>query len=536
MSAERLPARLAAPLRFRIDAAYRAAQPVETQTALQKQGDALEGSGAVRLLRVVQGSLVNEEQLPQAFRQAEQLLPALRQEAPQLVPRLASCFYWAIVTHGQPEDMGRYRRVFGEPSEDLQFDRLQALVNEHIVQLQEAHTHWQHYEKWVAAHPERWPGGAGQPRPRPGMGTHGAQCGQHPRRQGAGHPAAVPAQPSGPSEAAETAGREVFRAQRGVAPDRLQSYETLLRFYQEKNEDRKAEKVARRLLERFPDHVPTLVALSDLQMQHHAHAEALALAQQALKLNPLDRTLRAKVHTARLFNARAHAEAGRFDEARAEYRTALALADGANNGPVLCKWAACEFKAGDLARAEELLQQATQESGNRLAVAFSMLIETIRLKLPRQLKQRFDQEFNAGLAEPPTAAGAVNLVDTAAAHRLAGITYVGQKTHEKKVLAYVEKARNAEFTEDQLEKLCGALLGLRALPAARKFTQLGQERFPNNPYFPFFEAESYLVAGPDRCPPGKCCPCCSGPASWPPGCPQIPARKSWSRTSANGRA
>ena len=34
---------------------------------------------------------------------------------------------------------------------------------------------------------------------------------------------------------------------------------------------------------------------------------------------------------------------------------------------------------------------------------------------------------------------------------------MGQKTHEKKVLAYVERARTAEFTEDQLAKAIDSL-------------------------------------------------------------------------------
>src|SRR5205807_5529598 len=99
---------------------------------------------------------------------------------------------------------------------------------------------------------------------------------------------------------------------------------------------------------------------------------------QALKLNPLDRGLRSKLGTAHTFHARAHAEAGRFAEARPEYQAALALDEHQDHHGVLCKWAACEFKAGEAARAEELLGEALAGAGNRLAVAYSMLIEAIR--------------------------------------------------------------------------------------------------------------------------------------------------------------
>jgi hypothetical protein len=129
-----------------------------------------------------------------------------------------------------------------------------------------------------------------------------------------------------------------------------------------------------------------------------------------------------------------------------------------------------------------------------------MVIEAIRLKLPRPLKTRFDQEFNAALAEPPSAAGAVAVLTTTAAHRLAGVTYHGQKTHEKKVLGYVDRARSAEFPEAALEKVCHALLDLRTVRHLRHYTELGRRRFPQSPIFPLLEAESYMLAGPQNCP------------------------------------
>jgi len=136
LNPDRLPAKLAAPLRFQIDPAFRQAQPPETQAILQKQGDRLQDSGFVQPMRHLQKILADPEQLPSAFRLAEGMVAGLRQQAPHLVPRLAACFYWAIIDHGQPEDMTRYRRVFGNPPDDPEMFRLQALVNEHIFEMQ----------------------------------------------------------------------------------------------------------------------------------------------------------------------------------------------------------------------------------------------------------------------------------------------------------------------------------------------------------------------------------------------------------------
>jgi tetratricopeptide (TPR) repeat protein len=497
LAPDRLPARLVAPLRFGIDAAYRVAQEPQAQAVLQKQWDRHQDEGVVLNLRQIQSSLANPESLAQAFRLVENILPALRQTQPQLVPRLASCFYWAIVTHGQPEDKNRYRRAFGEPPDDPGFARLDALVTEHLGQFEAAHQHWQRVEQSVANNPAAWPGDQAH-RVRALIWSHmGSNAALMPNDQKLAqlppflrdHPLRPRPLTPGPEEC--------FRRSIELAPDQLEPYERLFHYYQQEEKPKKAEQAARKLLERFPNHLPTIEGLADLRARAQDHAEAVRLLQQALQTNPLDRRLRFKLGTAHLFNARTLAEAGRFDDARAEYRTSLAL-NQENEDSVLCKWAACEFKAGDANRAEELIQQALAKSGTHLATAYSMLVETIRLKLPRTLKSRFDGEFKAALAEAPTAVGAVAVAETAGTHRLANVTYVGQKTHEKKVLDYLEKARKTvTFTEEQLEEICTNLLALESVKLLRAYVQLGQRQCPANPFFPLVEARSYLARGDD---------------------------------------
>ncbi len=498
LAPDRLPARLAAPLRFGIDPAYRVAQEPQAQAVLQKQWDRLQDDGLILNLRALQSSLANPEALTPAFRLAENLLPALRQTQPQLVPRLASCFYWAIVAHGQPEDKNRYRRVFGEPPDDPGFARLDALVTEHLGQFEAAHQNWRRFEQTVANNPAAWPGDQAN-RVRALIWSHmGGNAAVVPNEQKLAQlPAFLRNHPLRPHPLTPGA-EECFRRSIELAPDQLEPYEKLFHFYQQEEKPKKAEKAARQLLERFPNHLPTLEGLADLRARMHDYAEAVHLLQQALQTNPLDRRLRLKLGSAHLFNARTLAEAGRFDDARAEYRTSLAL-NQENEDSVLCKWAACEFKAGDADRAEELMRQALAKSGTRLATAYSMLIETIRLKLPRTLKDRFNREFTEALAEPPTAVGAVAVADTAGSHRLADVTYFGQKTHEKKVFGYLEKARSTvAFTEEQLEEICTNLLALDSVRLLRSYVQLGQRQFPANPFFPLVEARSYLAKGEDR--------------------------------------
>src|SRR5262249_41429427 len=155
--------------------------------------------------------------------------------------------------------------------------------------------------------------------------------------------------------------------------------------------------------------------LGALLMKEHHYADALEIYERALKNNPLDRDLRLRLGTAHTYNARSFAEKGEYDEARREYQAALDL-QGNDDGAVLCKWAACEIKAGDEVRGEELLQRARAAEGSALGVSYSMLIEAIRLKLKPAIKKRFDQDFKEGVTAPPEGQAAAMLADTTAGH------------------------------------------------------------------------------------------------------------------------
>jgi tetratricopeptide (TPR) repeat protein len=500
LNAERAPARLAAPLRFRIDAAFRVAQPPATQTLLQQQSDKLQGSTLVQALRGVQKAVANERQLADAFRQAEKLLPNLRRDAPQLAPRLAGAFYWAIISHGQPEDLKRYQRVFGPPADDPKLAKLEALALERRDQPADAHQAWQTFEQSVAGNRSAWPGDQAD-RVRALVWLHmGRNAADMPDLDSlADLPPFLRNHPARPRPLKPTA-EECFEKSLVLAPDQLEGHVALVEYHLEHEKDGKAEKAARRLLQRFPDHAATLERLGDLRMKKRDYAEALGLFQQALKGNPLERRLRGKVGNAHAYHARVLAEAGRFDEARQEYQATLRLEEVGRNASILCKWAACEFKAGDAARAEELLAQAYAKQGHPLPVAFNMLIETIRFKLARPLKTRFDREFKEQLKAAPDAGAAGAVAETVAGLRGAGVEYVGQKTHEKQVTTYLDRASACAFSEQQLTDICGALQELKTVRLLERYLKRGQELFPGSATFYLIEVETLLAQGPHRCP------------------------------------
>jgi tetratricopeptide (TPR) repeat protein len=504
LTPERLPARLAAPFRFHIDSAFRGAQPPAVQAVLQKQSDRLQGSPLLTHLRTLQATMADKNKLASAFRQAEALLPVLRQEAPQLVPRLARCFYWAVLETG-PDDLLRYQRVFGKPADDPNFHRLQALGYEKGDDLAEAHQHWHEYEKEIAAHPQNWPGDqADHARALIWlrMGQNAAsvpETRRAQRRQFSLFGLDEPPRPLHPPA------EKCLQKSLQLAGDLLETHEALIRYHREGKREAKAEKAARELLEQFPDHVPTLELLGDLRRQRGDHEQAMELMQQAMRGNALDRRLRRKVSEGHLLLARSHVESGRFDEARQQFQAALDLSNGADGGVIVAHWAACEFKSGDAAQAEELVRQALAQAPAAVGVAYLLAAEVGRLKLDRTLKTRFEEDLKRGLAEP-TPAGAVFLARVLAELHTGGVKYIGQKGHAQKVKSYIHKARDLDFSESQLEELCQNLLDVEDYPKARRFADMGEFRYHNNPVFPYLHALGWIRAEGRRAGPYQVVP------------------------------
>ncbi len=489
LDSQRLPARLAAIYRFQIDPAFRSAQPAATQEALKKQVERLQGPSLAQQLKQWRRPTANRAGLSAAFRELDSLIPTIRQQAPQLLPRLARFFYWSIVKTG-PDDILRYRRVFGPPADDPSFHRLQALGMENVGNLEDAHEVWQSYEKDVAGF--SWPADEVK-RARAliwlRMGKNAQTIPSHKKLKKL--PVFLRDDPDRP-DPLDPPAEQCFRKSLALSPDLLQAHEAL--FLHEIDEERpgSAIKAGQALLEHFPDHVPTLEKLADLLQEKGNRDEALTLLQRAVKNNPLNRRLRGELSTAHQYCARAAAETSRFEEARQHYQLALDFDDQQDHSHILCKQAACEFKAGETARAEELVQQARTQAASSLDVSFHMLIEVSRLNLDKALKKRFEKEFTAGLAEPPTAGDALAMLETVASHQFSHVVYTGSKTQFKKVLSYVEKARlrKVQFSEQQLERLCTMLIDTDAGQRTRRgYLHDGQMHFRENPVFDLLEVE-----------------------------------------------
>src|SRR5205085_1430637 len=110
------------------------------------------------------------------------------------------------------------------------------------------------------------------------------------------------------------------------------------------------------------------------------------------------------------------------------YRQALSLWDGAKTS-LLCQWAIAEMKAGDADHARELIAQAQADPDQRLACRYALVGESVRAKLSATEKKRFAEDMKAALAQTPTSAEILVLIESAAQQRLThDESFHGQKT------------------------------------------------------------------------------------------------------------
>ena len=267
LNPKRVPAQLAAPFLTMIDPALKAAQTAETRARTSGSNwlDTMQGLGLVGRLRTVQKHLANERQLSQAFRQAEPLLPLLRANAPQLVPRLANCFFWVIVEIGQPEDLQRFMTVFGAPPEDPDLDRMEALALEGRMMLADAHVSWQHYQTELETHAMTLPPGHAD-RMRSLVWQRMAQnAAKIPDAAARRHMPSIAFDffDDLPNPLKPTA-EQCLQRSLELAPDDLEAHVTLVDHFIQKDKLARALPAGKRLLKRFPDHAPTLELMGDL--------------------------------------------------------------------------------------------------------------------------------------------------------------------------------------------------------------------------------------------------------------------------------
>jgi tetratricopeptide (TPR) repeat protein len=153
---DRIPARLAAPLRLTVDPAFEQSLPPQKQSSLRTRSAALVVPKHLKALENVRSVVGPMQPLAQAWRDIEAARVALQSSDPGLVNRFRDVIYSAIIHQGEPKDVERFLRIFGSVADDPQFFRLIAMATENLGQWPDSIQHWDKYERWLATKPPGW--------------------------------------------------------------------------------------------------------------------------------------------------------------------------------------------------------------------------------------------------------------------------------------------------------------------------------------------------------------------------------------------
>ena len=491
---DRLPARLAAPLRAALDPAFKRSQPPAAAAALERQLDVLTSDGLLAGLRQLRADLSRDRSLTAAFRRAEQLLPTLRKQAPHLVGRLANCFYRAILTHGEPTDLPRFRKLFGPPVDDPEFHRLEAQAREDGKADESADRHWAAYEVWLGSNPPGWPADVAR-RARAmilhRMAANAAAQADDPHRElremmssffGRTRSARKPAPPPDPTP--------LWRRAVELAPDWEAPTRALFDRLVALNKGDEAERVALKLLEHNPTALGAMSALAGRFSQSGRAVEALALRVKALAANPLDKALRVAAAYAYIAAARRVAIDGDLAAAARTLDAGRSLCEENTPAGHLALQSVVARKAGRADEANALRDRALAVAGGRLAAAFFLVVDTGLLKLKPADRRPSEQELAAALAGPATALEASLLYAAWDMYFLEGITYRGQKTQEKKIHALILRTPESDGPVMDFEMLARGVAFRNEWKLTEKLAGMLREKFPDNPLFPLLLAEA----------------------------------------------
>lgn len=495
----RLPSRLAAPYRVAVEPTFRASLRPADASLLSKQYGQLNTNPVVERLREIARHLGRDKPLAPAFRAAETVLPQLRHTAPHLVARLANCLYHAILQQGQPDDLPRYRKLFGSPPDDPNFHKLQAVIAEQIGDPAAVHAHWRKYDEWLATNPPGWPP-AVLARARAvvwtRLGENAEQAAEEPDEEeaifgffGAPRRPKRKPKPLGPPAA------ECFRRAAELAPDWPDATSRLFESLVEAEKPAEAEAAARSLLAHRPENLPALTALAELVQTQGRAEEAADLWLRAAAVNPLDRATRHRSAVAILAVARRKLIAGEAADADTHFEKHKPLLEEQTPAGLAALRSVVKMKLRQPEEAAALRDKALAIPGARVSAAYRMMVDSQLAKLKPAEKRAADKLFADELKKAPTPLEVNQLIAAYDSYHIEAVTYRGQKTHEKKVHDQVARCLAAAAPEVDFERLGDVLLHKREWKQAKKLADAAALRFPANPHFLLVRSEAGLATG-----------------------------------------
>ncbi|HSW47314.1 MAG TPA: hypothetical protein VLM89_17255 [Phycisphaerae bacterium] len=285
-------------------------------------------------------------------------------------------------------------------------------------------------------------------------------------------------------------------------PADLRTHEKLMDLLIRLDRKKHAERQASEILQHWPANIKGLLFLGKRCVDRDAFRKALGYFERARQAEPFNDQIRDQMQYCYLRSARRRMEQDKFDLAREDYRQAESLrSPTGSSGFVHCKWAALEWRAGDAAQAEALVERALACDAERVSVCLQLVVELEQANAPLEVRDRFALRLEQEWHNPPTAAAAAAMALLLVTFDKTGVEYPSRKLHDRALIAYLDRAgRELSFTEEQLMLVCTYLMGVQARKALEPLARQGVERFPANHLFVLLLGHAQLHEGGGKLP------------------------------------
>jgi tetratricopeptide (TPR) repeat protein len=488
----RLATRIAAPLRL-LARAGADAPAAEASTAMGILERAIVGESLAPYLREFPRRLA-EDDVRGVLNVLRRCRPALLRVAPELLGRVERLLCASFVRAGDRAALTEFVSLAAPPPMDPNWNRAWAMLFEHpeCDDVDEAERFWRQYVADLAALPGLEPSerATAQALVWERIGRLCAECSE-----------SFPAEPYDEDEEQdlkEERARAVacFGEAIRLAPALISAHESLAEAYRTWGQEEEAAASYRQLLEHSPEHLDALMFL----FQHHfGRNEPMAARDYALKawrLKPANPQILEMAWIGHMGAARQFALEGKFEEGRAEFAAAERL-PGDHGEPfhLLARKAIFEYKAGDTALGQRLVEEAIGTLEEPAPALLVLLVEAARYDLPYRLGgivADLEYRWQRILKHKKNGKTAGRFCRTMLGLLMGRIDYPGRSTHLEQVRGYVDRCGRVRWEADDLRAVC---MFLKALPKEnrssstlgrlRKLVRQGYRKFPEAPDFPY---------------------------------------------------
>lgn len=286
-----------------------------------------------------------------------------------------------------------------------------------------------------------------------------------------------------------------------VCPRLTDAYRELAKLHEELEDLDKAASVYGKLLKQVPDDFDAQLWLARYHLERDEPTQAEAHTEAARRLKPRDPQCVALSWTQQVTTVRHLTKKRKLDEARA---AAQQLHDVRPPDIDLFVMdliaAAIEFKAKNLAAANQFVDAAVSKVEEPTIVWLQMSSLAARFGLAKEVKKEFDQHYKDAIQMRPTSATAGRLAWFFAGLKSNQINYTGRATQERLALDYVKRTAAASWKEQDLARVSEWLYTLpRQASLLGKLISVADDRFPDSPRLLFLAGADEIRCGLFAC-------------------------------------